>query len=297
MLLKVRAGQAEASPTGKPARVPAALAWILRLYSRMAASASLFRAAQWLAGIGGGLVSRKGWIRLPAFTGWGLAKDFPQPARRTFTQRFKASRGALPASQFTGGRDQPGEQNPALAESSTSMAAMSQPELVDRMEQEVLALGGAFVRCQADNLADKLSEQIRLFGGGRVWTWEAAAFPSGLLEALQSRGAELTQTGDEYILTGLTGCLAAAAETGTLALPGGPGMPLQASLLVENHLAVLRASRVRFSLEEILNMPEMRQASASALISGPSRTGDIELTLTVGVHGPKRIVIFCVEDG
>jgi L-lactate utilization protein LutC len=173
---------------------------------------------------------------------------------------------------------------------------LSTPDLLTQMEQEVTALGGGFVRCRADTLAEKIAAQIEQLGGGKVWTWEAAGFPPGLLEALHSRGVELTQVGDPSILTGLTGALAAAAETGSLALPGGAGQPLKASLLVENHLAVLRRSQIRATLEEVLSLPAMRQAAAGALVSGPSRTGDIELTLTVGVHGPKRIIIFCVED-
>ena len=300
MLLKVRAGQAETALPGKPARVPAVLAWILRIYSRVAAAGGSFRLAQWLMGLGGALVGRKGWIRLPAFTGWGYAKDFPQPARRTFTQRFKARQPKeLPSQQeiatLAAARPESSDEERSLAMTAQS-GEVGAPDLLERMEQEVTELGGVFVRCQADTLAEKIAERIQLLGGGKVWTWEAAGFPPGLLEALQSRGVELTQAGDASIMIGLTGALAAAAETGSLALPGGPGQPLLASLLPENHLAVLRRSQIHLTLEEVLRLPELRQAAAAALVSGPSRTGDIELTLTVGVHGPKRIVIFCVED-
>ncbi|MFN3309567.1 MAG: LUD domain-containing protein, partial [Anaerolineales bacterium] len=41
---------------------------------------------------------------------------------------------------------------------------------------------------------------------------------------------------------------------------------------------------------------EKLKAPFTVLISGPSRTADIEMTLTIGVHGPKRLIVFCIID-
>jgi L-lactate dehydrogenase complex protein LldG len=68
------------------------------------------------------------------------------------------------------------------------------------------------------------------------------------------------------------------------------------------HLAVLCASDLYPTVQSFLGQPRpeharaMRAAAALALISGPSRTADIEMTLTIGVHGPKELHVFCVED-
>jgi L-lactate dehydrogenase complex protein LldG len=90
--------------------------------------------------------------------------------------------------------------------------------------------------------------------------------------------------------------VAAVAETGSVVLVGGPGRPLLASLLPETHLVVVRPDQFVSTLTEALQLDALQEAANSILVSGPSRTGDIELTLTVGVHGPKRLIVFCLLD-
>ena len=51
---------------------------------------------------------------------------------------------------------------------------------------------------------------------------------------------------------------------------------------------------IKQDLAEVINLRQVRDASAVSLISGPSRTGDIEMTLTVGVHGPGEVIVFLV---
>ena len=99
---------------------------------------------------------------------------------------------------------------------------------------------------------------------------------------------------DPEIRVGLTGALAGIAATGTLALPASPGCPGETSLLPEIHLAVLYEDQIYATLEEVLALEEMGSAPSAALISGPSRTADIEMTLTLGVHGPGEVVVFFV---
>jgi L-lactate dehydrogenase complex protein LldG len=73
----------------------------------------------------------------------------------------------------------------------------------------------------------------------------------------------------------------------------GEGSPLHASLLPEIHIAVLNKSDILPSLPDAMHL--VKDKRAAVFITGPSRTADIEMTLTIGVHGPKEIHVF-VDD-
>jgi L-lactate dehydrogenase complex protein LldG len=98
---------------------------------------------------------------------------------------------------------------------------------------------------------------------------------------------------DPAVKFGLTGCAAGIANTGTVILLD-EGETLKASLLPETHLVILPTSHLVADLPEAL--AGTRGASNAVLVTGPSRTADIEMTLTIGVHGPKEIIVFLVDD-
>ena len=98
-------------------------------------------------------------------------------------------------------------------------------------------------------------------------------------------------------LVGLTGAFCAIAETGTLMLLSGPNTPAATSLLPETHIAVLPLARIVASMEqgwELLRREPGAMPRAVNFISGPSRTADIEQTVTLGAHGPYRVHIILV---
>jgi len=119
----------------------------------------------------------------------------------------------------------------------------------------------------------------------------------------------------------LTPCLAGIAETGTLLLASGPGTPSTLNFLPDTHIVVLHAGQVVASYEDgwdllrkLNNPPRLagevdRPAGGPEgadhapalprtvnLITGPSRTGDIEQRIQLGAHGPRRLHIVLVED-
>ena len=92
----------------------------------------------------------------------------------------------------------------------------------------------------------------------------------------------------------LSRALVAAAETGTLVLVSGADNPTTLSFLPEVHFILIRASDVVGSYEEAFDRLRAIYGEGSLprtvnLISGPSRTADIEQTIVRGAHGPKRL--------
>jgi L-lactate dehydrogenase complex protein LldG len=123
--------------------------------------------------------------------------------------------------------------------------------------------------------------------------WPALA-PYGWQSAgieLQARGAR----GNDML--GITGAFVGIAETGTLMLLSGPDTPATVSLLPETHIAVLGAERIVATMEQAWDRLRLERGSlprAVNFISGPSRTADIEQTVTLGAHGPYRVLIIIV---
>jgi len=98
--------------------------------------------------------------------------------------------------------------------------------------------------------------------------------------------------GDDRL--GITGVFCAIAETGTMVILTGPDAPTATALLPDTHVAVVPAARVVDGMEEAFALIRRERGQlprAVNLISGPSRTGDIEQTIVLGAHGPFRVHI------
>jgi L-lactate dehydrogenase complex protein LldG len=96
---------------------------------------------------------------------------------------------------------------------------------------------------------------------------------------------------------GITGAFCAIAETGTLVTLSGPNTQATVSLLTETHIAIVPASRIVRGMEEAWELARSERGQlprAVNFISGPSRTADIEQTVTLGAHGPYRVHVLLV---
>lgn len=97
---------------------------------------------------------------------------------------------------------------------------------------------------------------------------------------------------------GLTGTFAGIAETGTLMMRSGPDHPTTLNFLPDTHVVVVRKSQIVGSYEDAWErIREGHMPRTVNFITGPSRTGDIEQTIFMGAHGPRRVHIVLVEDG
>jgi len=295
LLLRVRAGQLNTDPPNRPVRSNAP--WYLKsgihLFSLVATSALLFNLAQRAAALASRLfLPGRDWLSLPAFTGWGYSKDFPKPAPKPFrTVWAENQHSALPSNSVEPQAEQPS--SPVL--SSSPVPSSSTSSLVEWFAQELEALGGRLVACTTADVGQKVLAFLQQRQITKLQTWHHRYLPVGLLEVLEHNGIAISSQADPQSVAGLTGADCAIAESGTLVLPGDQDRPLTASLLPDIHLAILHSKDILPRLPEALKRQETAREPVTVLISGPSRTADIEMTLTIGVHGPKEVVVFCVD--
>lgn len=309
MLLRVRAGEiGSLSPFYDSSRnqgvesvecigLPQLVRFGLRMFTYAALKTWRFRLTQKLFAIFSRILSpHAGYMTLPAFTGWGYSKDFPRPTKRSFRERFISQHYVTDRlredSKWTESHIKGKRIVSATTKYQGSASKIQSP--VSKFEEELTALGGTLTHCTPDSLADEIISLLKEKDITEIMAWKQDHLPEGLSDSLRGQNIGIEHTPHSKIKAGLTGALAAVAETGTLVQISGPGCPQSVSLLPDIHIAVLYESTIYKNLSQVLNMQEVRDASSVALISGPSRTADIEMTLTIGVHGPREVHVFCI---
>ena len=128
---------------------------------------------------------------------------------------------------------------------------------------------------------------------GVCWPEFAALDWSGAGLKIEARP---TTGGDRL---GITGVFCAIAETGTMVIMSSADTPTATMLLPDTHVAVVAAGRIVAGMEDAFALIRRERGElprAVNLISGPSRTGDIEQTIVLGAHGPYRVHILVVSN-
>ncbi len=144
----------------------------------------------------------------------------------------------------------------------------------------------------ADLVRSEQVEKATLWTTPDLLAWDVAGTLASLGVTLVS-----AQAGDRQVAEcelGVTGVDAALPETGTLLLRSSPERPRVVSLLPRVHLAIFTPAVLRADLHQAF--AEAKDAGYSVLVTGPSRTADIELTLTLGVHGPKSLYAWLLNE-
>jgi L-lactate dehydrogenase complex protein LldF len=284
--------------------------FFMRIYSRVARDPRLFAVSQRFAALGTFLVSphvslnwketcgvsphvslnwketcgvspRSNMIRLPAFTGWGYSKDFPRFAMRPFRARWRRQKSVI-GNSVTG--ISINDKSEAL---STADRRLPFADCQSQFTSELTALGGHVI--PTDNPTRDVIRFLKSRGIDRIHL-EPNALDESILRAA---GVDYTYEADPGIRVGVTKAVCGLADTGSILEADGEGFPLHASLLPEVHIAILKKSAILPSLEEAMNL--VRETKAAVFITGPSRTADIEMTLTIGVHGPGELQVFLVD--
>lgn len=225
----------------------------------------------------------------------------PEPtlAAERFFARLRQQLRSLPPDRRT---PHPGRRSPDSTSSSWTAR-----ERVARFAEAWQAVGGEchFVRDRA-SLGQAIADMVTGWGAQTVLrTADGRWVDIGLDEALRQRGITVYPWGSEQgtgrheaasAEVGLTWVDAAAARTGTLVELASEVNGRIASLLPPVHVAVVDAHRVFADRTAVFRWIREQGIvfSGMSLITGPSRTGDIQNDLTVGVHGPKRVVALMV---
>jgi L-lactate dehydrogenase complex protein LldF len=293
LLTRVRAGQSETN--GGKKKEGGGLSWMskifLKIYSRAAPHPSLFALSQKFAWLGTSLVAPfSDYVRLPAFTGWGYSKDLPRFTGKTFRERW---RDAKSANTYTGKQVDTHTRTQVDRETSkepSGAATMTPAELVSRFVEELSKVGGNAIHTTSTELTDKIIHFLLSRDVDCVHL-EPNVLDEG---SLSKAGISISHQADPTIRVGVTKAICGLADTGSILEADGEGDKLQASLLTEIHLAVLKVSDIYPSLSDAIHL--MRDTKSAVFITGPSRTADIEMTLTIGVHGPGELHVLLVDD-
>jgi len=193
------------------------------------------------------------------------------------------------------------------------------PEALDRFKKEFERIAGVFHRVVAwADVPNVIVDVARQKSAKKLVAWEPSILGFDPRARVEAEGLSLAVAAADDIdesarlrhrnesanaQIGVTGADWVLAETGTLILISGRGRPRATSLLPDTHIAVFDRSRLVESLTQVgvlleaLHVDPARSMSGAMInfITGPSRTADIELTLTRGVHGPKDVHAIFVE--
>jgi L-lactate dehydrogenase complex protein LldG len=195
----------------------------------------------------------------------------------------------------------PGQPAPLVPPSARVPARVpgSADDEITMLLAEISKLGGRTRRLGADGLKDALAELVQVETIRKATLWQTTELQAlGVPEILAGLGVEIVSShaGKDALARcdlGVTGVDMALPETGTLVLRASPQQPRAVSLLPRVHLALVRPANLRADLAAVLG--EMRPDPYVVFVTGPSRTADIELTVTIGVHGPQVLYVWAVQ--
>jgi len=277
--------------------------WIMRFYSWLMLSPKRYTWARRLTAIASRILPhREGWLTWgpPPLNRWTSSRDFPPiPAKR---QKVHPYSRPMPAVTDRGNEASPPQ---------TKGAAM---DTVEHWIEECQRVDGEVSFCEAIELPRSILAVLGSLGSQTVLLSPEVGeqFPA-VVEALEEAAYELVfpelptdLTFDKRLKrlreldktqVGLTTADAGLAETGSLVLHTPSVRSNLVSLLPHTHLVILRAKTIFAGMADWLEKGSNQNlfGGNNIIITGPSRTADIEMTLTIGVHGPTKLIVFLVD--
>ncbi len=167
---------------------------------------------------------------------------------------------------------------------------------IEHFFAEIKKLSGVGQRLAPDGMAGALKTLVAEQNIRKAALWTTPRLQSlGLPVYLRALGVQVVSpNADKHELAqcdlGITEADFILPETGTLVLRCSAEKPRAVSLLPRVHLAVINPAALRADMHQVF--AEAKDSHYLVFITGPSRTADIELTVTLGVHGPKNLYVW-----
>lgn len=172
-------------------------------------------------------------------------------------------------------------------------------DLAVAFAESFVRVGGVFFYCTSEaNFIAQLGAYLKEQEIGRLFAWEPA-----LQRVLYAGHVPFVADETEFLPhadAGLTTCEALVARTGSLLVAPATASGRRLSVYPDQHLVLARTGQVVAEIGDALRGLQARYGGAlpsmTSLTTGPSRTADIEKTLVLGAHGPRRLVLFLLDD-
>jgi L-lactate dehydrogenase complex protein LldG len=168
---------------------------------------------------------------------------------------------------------------------------------IDRFARKTEATAGTFARVSS---ADGTAQAVLDYLQQHALPWSLVSAADSFLDTLPWPGAlaREVRAAEPQDVTALSVAYAGVAETGSLALLAQASTPTTLNFLPDNYLCVLRTDRIVARMEDVWDLIRREQPGmprALNFITGPSRTADVEQTIQLGAHGPRRLHIILLD--
>ncbi len=277
--------------------------------------------------------ARRGHIRglPPPFNAWTQARDFPAPARRTFRESVGPNASSVPADSRTNDAAradsrvavQPRRGAPSRPEGAPRLAGTPHDQHLNRatgsadLVEQFVARAAAVQatpcvvtsieqaqRRVAEILAATHARDVLVSGDAWNAPWSIEALSARqhgpTIRATASVERDTCRSACFTADAGITAVSHAIADSGTLVVCSGSEGGRLESLVPPVHVALLDARDIVPDLDAFFRLVRRERrfeaSSAVTFITGPSRTADIEFTLTIGVHGPRQLFIVVLAE-
>ncbi|MDQ4141020.1 MAG: LUD domain-containing protein [Bacteroidota bacterium] len=188
---------------------------------------------------------------------------------------------------------------PPTPDFSADLYPPAEDDLSVTFATKFLKNSGTFIYCESEeDFYDQLFAYKQEKGIQNLFVWEQE-----WQTKLYAAGIHYVEDETNFIKqgeAGLTTCEALIARTGSIFVSGATESGRRLSIYPEKHLIVAKMTQLVPDIKDGLQLIKKKYGSKIpsmiSLVSGPSRTADIEKTLVMGAHGPRELVLFLIDD-